>query len=389
MRFMEETNAVRVKKQLPDDYFMWEGGQGLRSTLIQRKGRFTQMEAPIVDKDIRHLTAKARQVKDPAVARKAAFKAWRTMRTRNREQSAKGTTSLLLFSEDIFSMPPGVVTGHYILHPPMIKASKLTYVEKGGVGKQLSDGWVINFAIGCTFGCKFCYVDEIHKKFGFRRAGGLVYNDWGFYFSVPENMEEVIRETEWSKWKGVEVMLSSTHDPYLPQLRKWTRKILEHALEAGVKFCIQTRSPLVEQDLDFLANYKKQVRLQVSIATLNPILSRTAETRVVPPERRMDILRAATKAGLKTGVIIAPVFPPVKARMNVKADLEAMALELSGIRPDHVYGESLHVRGINLAYIENAIGEHLVLNGFDKKAEDMFHEVLRKYGMKGIWWPEH
>ena len=368
---------------------MREGEKGARSVLIPLEGYFDKMEASALDQDIRHLTARARQVKDPAVARKAAFKAWRTMRTRNREQAALGTANLLLFSEDVFSMPPGVVTGHYVLHPPLIKASKLTYVEKGGVGKRLSDGWVINFAIGCTFGCKFCYVDEIHKKFGFRRAGGLVYNDWGSYFAVPENMEEVIKKTEWAKWKGVEVMLSSTHDPYLPQLRRWTREILEHALEEGVKFCIQTRSPLVEQDFEFLAKYRKQVRIQVSIATLNPVLSRLVETRVVPPERRMEILRKAKEARLRTGVILAPVFPPVKARSNVKMDLEAMALELSVIRPDQVYGESLHVRGINLAYVENAIGERLELIGFDRKAGEMFHEVLSKYGMKGIWWPEH
>jgi DNA repair photolyase len=348
------------------------------------------MEATALDQDIRHLTARARGVRrDPAVARKAAFKAWRTMRTRNRKQAALGSANLLLFSDEVFSMPPGVQTGTYVLNPPLIKASKLTYVEKGGVGKQLSDGWVINFAIGCTFGCKFCYVDEIHKKFGFRRAGGIVYNDWGYYFSVPKNMEEVIEKTDWKKWKNVEVMLSSTHDPYLPQLKKWTRTILDKALQAGVKFCIQTRSPLVEQDFDLLKQYKKQVRIQVSVATLNPVLSRMAETRVVPPERRMGILRKATEAGLRTGVIMAPIFPPVKVRRNVRNDLEAMALELSEIRPDHIYGESLHVRGINLAYVENAIGEKLELVGFDKKAGEIFHEVLGKYGMKGIWWPEH
>ena len=311
------------------------------------------------------------------------------MRSMNRRKAARGSSSLLQFSEEMFHLPPGVVSGHYTLKPPLIKASKLTYVEKGGVGKQLSDGWVVNFAIGCTFGCKFCYVDEIHKKFGFRRAGNLVYNDWGSYFAVPENMEQAINQTDWRRWKGEEVMLSSTHDPYLPQLRKWTRRILEAALPKGVKFCIQTRSPLVERDFDLLQGYSKQVRMQVSVATLNPILSRLVETRVVEPERRMEILKNAKESGLRTGVIMAPIFPPVKQRTNVEADLEAMALELSEIRPDHIYGESLHVRGINLAYVENAIGERLVLEGFDRRAEKMFHEVLGRYDLKGTWWPEH
>jgi DNA repair photolyase len=347
------------------------------------------VEAQAWEQEVRHLTARARQVKDPDAQRKAAFKAWRTIRAKNRAKAGRGSANLLQFSEEILALPPGVASGHYILNPPIVKASKLTYVEKGGVGKQLSDGWVINFSIGCTFGCKFCYVDEIHKKFGFRRAGSVVYNEWGNYFAVPSNLQDALDETDWSKWKGEEVMLSSTHDPYLPQLRKWTRRILEVALPIGVKFCIQTRSPLVERDFELLTEYKRQVRVQVSISTLNPALSRAVETRVVDPERRMAILRTAKKFGLDTGVILAPIFPPVSLRKNVRADLEAMALELSRIRPDHIYGESLHVRGINLAYVEKAIGEKVILDGFDKKAETMFRQVLSEYGMTGIWWPEH
>jgi DNA repair photolyase len=294
--------------------------------------------------------------------------------------------TLLSFSG--VSLPPGVKPGTYRINPPLVKPSRLTYIEKGGVGKQLSDGWVVNFAIGCTFGCKFCYVDEIHKRFGSARAGDVVYSDWGYYFSIPENIEEAIEKTDWSKWKGTEVMLSSTHDPYLPQLRKWTRIILEKGLNAGVKFCIQTRSPLVEQDFDLLRQYREQVRVQVSIATLNQVLSRMIETRVVPPVRRLDILRKAACAGLRTGVIIAPVFPPVRARMDVRADLESIAKELSQIRPDNIYGESLHTRGVNISYIESALGDKLDLAGFDSEAEGIFHEALGKYGMNGIWWPE-
>ena len=347
------------------------------------------LEVPAWEQEVRHLTARARAVKDPAKSRAAAFKAWRTMRKMNREKAARGSTNLLLFAEEIMALPPGVVGGHYVLNPPVIKASKLTYIEKGGVGKQLSDGWVVNFAIGCTFGCKFCYVDEIHKKFGFRRAGNMVYNEWGYYFAVPSNIQEAIDATPWSKWRGEEVMLSSTHDPYLPQLRKWTRKILEAALPAGVKFCIQTRSPLVEKDFGLLHEYRKQVRIQVSIATLNPALARAVETRVVDPVRRVAILKAAKEAKLTTGVIIAPIFPSVPQRRNVENDVRAIALELSTVRPDHIYGESLHARGINLAYVEKAIGSQLELDGFDKKCAHIFHTVLAEYGMKGIWWPEH
>jgi len=350
------------------------------------------MQTVLTEKDgkkVRTLTARASQTKDPFVAREAAFKAWRTMREQKRTKAVEGTTSLLEFAGYNITLPPGVATGFYTLSLPLVKKSKLTYVSKGGIGKELSDGWVVNYAIGCTMGCKFCYVDSIHKKFGHRRVGNIVYNDWGNYFAVPENMDELIEKTPWAKWKGVEVMMSSTHDPYLAQLSKTARKILEKALPAGVKFCIQTRSPLVERDFDLIAEYRDQVRLQVSIATYDDALSRLVETRVVPPRRRMETLRKAKANGLRTGVIIAPIFPPVAARMDVRADVDAIVSDLAEIKPDFIYGESVHVRGINVAYVENALGERIELNGFDREAGKIFRDVLGAHGLTGRWWVEH
>jgi DNA repair photolyase len=346
------------------------------------------LEAALEQK-VRSLTARASAVKDPVASREAAFKAWRTIRANHRRESAKGTVPLLEFMGKEIPLPLGVRGGTYVLHAPLIKASKLTYVSKGGVGKELSDGWVINYAIGCTFGCKFCYVDSIHKKFSFTRAGDIVYNPWGFYFSVPENLDKLIDETDWGRWKGKEVMLSSTHDPYLPQLREWTRKILETALAAGVKFCIQTRSPLVERDFDLIQRYQRLVRLQVSVSTLNNKLARIVEPRVVPPQRRLEVLRKAKEMGLRTGVILAPIFPSVKVRPDVLEDMSEMAQELAEIRPDYIYGESVHLRGINMAYLEDALGEPMKIDGFDKPMEKIFHAALARHGLKGRWWPEH
>ena len=347
------------------------------------------LQTTLSNREIRRLTAQASRFKDPDESRKAALKAWRTIREKKRRALAKGAKSLLEFKDETLFLPPGVASGKFRITAPLIKNSKLTKVSKGGVGKELSDGWALNFAIGCTFGCRFCYVDEIHKKWGSRRAGNIVYNDWGFYLSLPDNLAEAIEETKWSRWKGEEVMLSSTHDPYLPQLHKWTRKILERALSEGVRFCIQTRSPLVEQDFNLLRQYRRQVRLQVSIATYDLAFCRMIEPRVVPPRRRMEILLKARDWDLTTGIIIAPIFPPLAARRDVVRDVDAIVADLEEATPNHIYGESLHLRGINQAYVEQAVAEPLRLNGFDKEAQTLFNLVLRKHGLKGTWWPEY
>lgn len=288
------------------------------------------------------------------------------------------------------SLPAGVVGGTYRVTAPLIHQSRLTSKRRGGVGKQLSDGWCLNFAVGCSHACPFCYVDAIFKRFGHTRYGDAVLADWGNYLLVPENLDEAIERTRWLKWAGKEVMMSSTHDPYLPKLAASARDILEHALPAGVEICLQTRSFLVTKDLDFLARYRDLVRLQVSIATMDRRFSGLIEPRVPPPEARIEVLRRAKDAGLQVGVILAPIFPPTAQRPDALADLSAMAQALEDLRPDHIYGESLHVRGQNLRLVEDALGAPVrVTPGFDRGIARSFHEELGKSGLKGTWWYEH
>ena len=283
-----------------------------------------------------------------------------------------------------------VVQGTYTINTPLIKPSKLTAKENGGIGKELSDGWAINYAVGCMHGCRFCYVDAIHKRYGEQRIGKAVYRPWGNYFFVPKNIEEAIEETPWHKWKGQEAMMSSTHDPYLPQLLPVTRKILEKALPEGVRFCIQTRSPLATRDFDLIKDYKDQVRVQVSIATMNRELSTLIESRVSPPESRFKVIEQAKRLGLNTGIIIAPIFPPISIRPDPVEDLRQIIKRLYKIKPDYIYGESLHRRGSNTVEIYKALQEKAVINeDFDNAIGKAFYSLLKEYRLQGKWWSEY
>jgi len=114
---------------------------------------------------------------------------------------------------DKVHLPASVAGGTFRTTPPLIRKSKLTSRSNGGVGKQLSDGWSLNFAVGCTHGCPFCYVDEIHKRFGQSRYGEVVLQKWGDYLLLPGNLDDAIEKTPWRRWSGKEVMMSSTHHP--------------------------------------------------------------------------------------------------------------------------------------------------------------------------------
>jgi len=283
-----------------------------------------------------------------------------------------------------------IARGKYHCSIPLIRQSRLTTVELGGIGKNLSEGWCLNFAVGCTHGCPFCYVDSIHKRFGKHRYGSLVLRKWGDYLLVPENFDEAVSKTPWEKWRGVEVMLSSTHDPYIPELKGMARAILEEALPRGVRFCIQTRSMRVLDDLVLLTRYKKQVRLQISLATSDAEFARKIEPRVPSPVDRLRILKEAKTAGIRTGVIIAPVFPPLTIRPDVRCDLKGLASMLSEVKPDYIFGESLHVRGGNYRLLEEILQESVQSKpDFDEIVASVYRGELKRKGLKAIWWPEN
>jgi DNA repair photolyase len=280
---------------------------------------------------------------------------------------------------------------YYQIKPPLVRESRLTTRDRGGVGKPLSTGYVANFAIGCTHACPFCYVDSIHKSLVVKihPEAGL---GWGEYLLIPEphSFEKALRETPWRKWRGELVLMSSTHDPFLPQLVPYAKAILEAGLKHGVHFLIQTRSLNALQVLPLLARYRGQVIFQVSIATLNEELRRLIEPHVPPATARLAMLRRAKELGLRTGVIIAPILPPVKQRPDVEADLDAIMRELASIGVDQVFGEMLHIRGQNIARLEEILGERLVINKeLDRQLGNLFETLLNKYGLNGEYWYEY
>ena len=81
--------------------------------------------------------------------------------------------------------------------------------------------------------------------------------------------------------------------------------------------------------------------------------------------------------------------PAVKIRPNPSEDLIEIIKRLSKLKPDYIYGESLHTRGSNMKEIEFAFVEKPILDGFDEQAGKEFKALMKKYKLKGTWWPAH
>ena len=217
---------------------------------------------------------------------------------------------------------------------------------------------------------------------------GTELREWGQYLHVPKDLEEQIRRTPWRRWSRQRILMSSTHDPYLPELywpNKWPRRILEAALPHGVRFTVLTRSTLPTQDFDLYTKHRGQVVLMSSIPTLDGAFAEATEPRAPPPGARLAMLKKAKELGIEVGAVVAPII----MRLGWRQDLERLFRALAELRPSVVYGELLHARGPNLARLKAAGVEAEVGPAVDREAGRLFEELLREYGLRGAYWREY
>ncbi|MEK5082534.1 SPL family radical SAM protein [Bacillus sp. FSL H8-0515] len=163
---------------------------------------------------------------------------------------------------------------------------------------------------GCAFACKYCYVREMPIQ---------KFKDipWGNWLDIKTNAA-VIYLKEVSnlrlKNKPINLFMSSATDPYQPIERKAgiTRKILEGMLDHPPDFLqIQTRSPLVERDLDLLVDLNKRCEVLVSmtIETDREDIKRIFSPVAPGIKLRHKALKKIYDAGIATQAAISPVLP--------------------------------------------------------------------------------
>lgn len=188
----------------------------------------------------------------------------------------------------------------------------------------------INPYQGCEHGCIYCYARPSHAYLGL--SPGL---DFETKLFAKANAADLLRaELSRPGYRCEVISIGANTDPYQPIERKYgiTRSILEVLAQCDHPFGIITKSALVERDLDLLAPMAKKglVQVFVSIGTLNHDLMRRLEPRSTAPQRRLEVLRALSDAGIPCGVLVAPIIPMLNDR-DMEAVLERSAAQGAGM----------------------------------------------------------
>jgi len=214
--------------------------------------------------------------------------------------------------------------------------------------------WTINPYRGCSHACVYCFARPTHTYLDMD-AG----RDFEREIVVKVNAPEVVR-TELAKpsWKGEHIAMGTNTDPYqwVEGRYKLMRGIWEALRDHANPCSVLTKSPLLLRDLDLMLEIAAvtDIAANLSIPTMDEKPWRASEPHTPSPRARMEAVAELNRAGIPTGILVAPLMPginddPLQVEPILEAAAEAGAVGVSGIAL-HLRGE---VRGIFMEWLRS------------------------------------
>jgi DNA repair photolyase len=164
---------------------------------------------------------------------------------------------------------------------------------------------------------------------------------------VKVNVPEVLRaELARPSWRGEHVALGTNTDPYqwVEGRYRLMRGIWEVLRDAANPCSILTKSPLVLRDLDLLLEIAERTEVSacLSVPTLDEKAWRATEPHTPHPKARLEAVAELNRAGIPTGILIAPLMPGINDAPEQVERIVELATEAGAV---HIGGQTLFLRG--------------------------------------------
>lgn len=164
---------------------------------------------------------------------------------------------------------------------------------------------------------------------------------------VKVNVPELLRaELARPSWGGEHVALGTNTDPY--QWVEGRYRLMEGIWEAMLDYAnpcsVLTKSPLLLRDVELMRRLVDRTEFvaNLSVPTLEEKAWRATEPRTPHPRKRLEAVGELVRAGIPTGVLIAPLMPGINDSPEQVEEILELAAE-AGARS--VGGVALHLRG--------------------------------------------
>lgn len=247
-----------------------------------------------------------------------------------------------------------------------------------GFTEQCGYDFNLNPAIGCRFGCSYCYAANFTQD---KAPSG---HEWGEWTILKSHAAQAI--SKHSPLSGKAIYMSTATDPYQPAERKQgiTRGILEVLLEKkhqGCRLVIQTRSPDVVRDIDLIQAIHQHGLCQVNltISTDCDEIRKAFEPTCPSIEQRLDAARTLCDAGIQTAVTVTPILP-LRDIPGFAQQLHALHLQSVVLQPFHSVREMSGVRSTRADALKVMQEMGLTIRHLKDQGNQLYLE-LRKLGV--------
>jgi DNA repair photolyase len=230
--------------------------------------------------------------------------------------------------------------------------------------------WSLNPYRGCRHACAYCYARATHAFFDLD-AG----HDFETIIFVKTNLPTVLAaELGRRSWRREQVAVGTATDPYQPAEGRYrlTRRCLEQFIRFRTPISLVTKGTLILRDLDLLQELTHQAGVTVccSLPTVDREIWRRTEPGTPPPAQRLKVMARLAAAGIRVGVLMAPLLPGLSANPDqIARTVRAAAAHGAGFIGANVLHLGPGVRDYFLAFLEREYPE--LLDGYQ-----------RLYGMK-------
>ena len=187
-----------------------------------------------------------------------------------------------------------------------------------------------------------CFARPTHKYLDFN-AG----RDFEREIVVKVNAPELLRaELARPKWTHEHIALGTNTDPYqwVEGRYKLMPGIWEAMRDAGNPCSVLTKSPLLLRDLPLMKQIAERTEFSaaLSVPTIDERAWRATEPHSPNPRARLEAVAELTRAGIRTGVLVAPLMPGINDAPEQVAKILEFASEAGAA---YVTGIALHLRG--------------------------------------------
>ncbi len=184
--------------------------------------------------------------------------------------------------------------------------------------------WSLNPYRGCQHACVYCFARGNHEFLGYNTG-----RDFDQRVVVKTNLVPVLRrELGRRSWKREHVTIGTACDPYQQSELKYglTRGALQAFRDFASPCSLITKSTNIVRDLPLLRELSGAAECTVlfSITTLREEIWEHIEPETAKPLHRLEAMAKLADAGVRCGVMLAPIIPGLTDdRENMEAVVRA------------------------------------------------------------------